>query len=70
MYFGAGTSKLQHALKTLRAHWDSTQDGWRDQVRRDFEERHLAPLDAQVTQTIRAMDTLADVFAKIYRDCS
>lgn len=70
MYFGAGGSKLQHALKTIRAQWDATQDGWRDQVRRDFEARTLAPMDTQATQTARAMDELADLFAKIYRDCS
>ncbi len=70
MYFGAGTGKLQHALKTIRAHWDVTASGWRDQVRRDFEDRTLAPMDSQATQTARAMDELADLFAKIYRDCS
>lgn len=70
MYFGAGTSKLQHALKTLHAHWDATQEGWRDQVRHDFEERTLAPLQSMASQTARAMDDLADLFAKIYRDCS
>ncbi len=70
MYFGSGTSKLRHALKTLRSQWDQTQDGWNDQVRRDFEEKRLAPLDSQVSSTMRAMDQLAELFSKIYRDCS
>lgn len=70
MYFGAGTSKLQHAIKSLRTHWDESQDGWRDQVRVDFEEQHIVPLDAQATNTLRAMHTIADLLARIQRDCS
>lgn len=70
MYFGSGATKLQHAVKTLRTNWDATRDGWRDQVHHDFEERTLAPMDAKAVQAVRAMDELADLFAKIYRDCS
>jgi hypothetical protein len=50
--------------------WEQTGDTWRDQVRQDFEDRQIIPLDTQATQTVRAMDDLADLFAKIYRDCS
>ncbi|HEU5117553.1 MAG TPA: hypothetical protein VFT74_12990 [Isosphaeraceae bacterium] len=70
MYFGSGVGRLSHAIKTLRMQWEQTADTWRDEVRRDFEDRQIAPLDTQTTQTIRAMDDLADLFAKIYRDCS
>lgn len=70
MYFGSGTSKLHHALKTLKANWEATEDGWRDQVRRDFEDRQIEPLASQANIAVRAMDELAELFARIYRDVS
>jgi hypothetical protein len=70
MYFGAGVSKLQHAIKTVVIQWDGTAEGWRDQVRQDFGEKHLEPVVEQAKNTMRAMDQLADLFQRIYRDCS
>jgi hypothetical protein len=70
MYFGAGISKLGHASKSLQQAWDATQDGWRDQVRNDVEKRHVGPALDHTAKTLRAMDQLADLFARIYRDLS
>jgi hypothetical protein len=70
MYFGSGTPRLNHALKDLRVAWDATEDGWRDKLRVDMGENYVEPLAAQATITLRAMDELADLFARIYRDCS
>ena len=70
MYFGAGTPKLNHAIKNLRIAWEATEDGWRDQVRTEFEENHIEPFLSQATNTLRAMEQLSDVFARIYRECS
>jgi hypothetical protein len=68
MYFGAGVPKLSHAAKNLQQAWDSSEDGWRDQVRNDIEKRHIAPALDTTAKTLRAMDQLADMFARIYRD--
>jgi hypothetical protein len=70
MYFGSGVTKLNHAAKALRVNWEATEDGWRDQVRRDFEQRQIEPLLSQATLTIRAMEELSEIFGRIYRDCS
>ena len=70
MYVGAGTSKLRHAIKTLRARWDESEDGWRDAIRQEFERKRVEPLDAQATSTLRAMQTLCDVLSRAYRECS
>jgi len=64
----AGTAKLEHALKTLRVHWDATKDDWSDQVRQNFEEKHLEPLETRVRSTIRGMDQLAAVLSQMIRD--
>jgi hypothetical protein len=70
MYVGSGTGKLRHAMKTLRSKWDESEDGWRDQIRQEFERKHIEPLDSQATATLRAMTTLCDVLARAYRECS
>jgi hypothetical protein len=57
-------------MKTLREKWDETEAHWRDQVRVEFEEHHLEPLESQVEGTLRAMSRLADVLAQVRRDCS
>ena len=70
MYVGSGTSKLRHAVKTLRAQWDQTEDGWRDSIRQDFEDKRINPLESQAMSTVRAMQTLCDVLSRVYRECS
>jgi len=65
-----GSTKLQYALKSLRARWEETKEGWSDQVRDDFERKHLSPMETQVSATIRGMDKLGEIIAKVRRDCS
>ncbi|GIW87445.1 MAG: hypothetical protein KatS3mg108_1769 [Isosphaeraceae bacterium] len=69
MYFGAGIPKLKHAIKTLREVWDGTESEWRDQVRQDIQEHELTPLLEKAQTALRAMDELADLLARIHRDC-
>ena len=70
MFVGSGTSKLRHAVKTLRTNWDASEDGWRDGVRHDFERTRVEPLDSQANLTLRAMQALCDVLSRVYRECS
>lgn len=70
MYVGSGTSKLRHAIKTVRERWDASEDGWRDANRQEFERKRLEPIDAQATSTLRAMQQLCDVLSRAYRECS
>lgn len=65
----AGSSTLNHAIKTLRMKWEQAKDTWDDGVRRDFESKHIVPLESQVNATLRGMDRLDEVLAKMRRDC-
>ena len=65
-----GSARLNHALKTLRERWDDTKGYWSDEVARDFEKNHLAPLETQSNTAIRGMEKLAEVFSKMRHDCS
>lgn len=70
MYFGAGVGKLQHTRKALLLAWERTEEDWRDRVREEMGAQHIEPLLEQMEATLREMDQLADLFARMYRDCS
>jgi hypothetical protein len=64
-----GSTKLTYAIKNLRKHWELARTHWQDQVAKDFESNHLAPLETRVNAVVRGMDKLAEVTAKVKRDC-
>jgi hypothetical protein len=66
----AGSVRLREALRTLRVKWEASQADWDDAVRRDFEERYLAPLEPRVLATINSMTNLLQVLAKAQQECS
>lgn len=63
-------SSLHHAMKTLRVRWDETQETWNDNVRRQFEEQHLVPLEPQVAATLKAVNRLSQIFSRASEECS
>lgn len=66
----AGQTKLSHAMRTLREKWADFEGHWKDRVRQEFEEKHLAELQERVRATLDAMDRLAEVIDRAERDCS
>ena len=65
-----GSTKLTYAIKNLKKHWEIATTQWQDQVAKDFERNYLYPLEVRVNAVIRGMDKLAEVTAKVRRDCS
>jgi len=66
----AGSSRLKHAIMSLRDRWAATESTWNDSVRHRFEERHLAPLDPAVDAALVGMHKLAEILDQVRRDCS
>ena len=66
----AGSVRLREALRSLRTKWEDSQSDWNDQVRREFEERYLEPLEPRAMATINSMTKLMQVLAKAQQDCS
>jgi hypothetical protein len=64
-----GSTKLTYAIKNLRKHWENAKVHWQDQTAKEFEATHLFPLETRVNAVIRGMDKLAEVTAKVKRDC-
>lgn len=70
MSANAGWNKLNLALRTLHEKWDNTEADWRDQVRADFAEEFLEPLDRQVSATLRGIKRLEETLRAVRRQCS
>lgn len=66
----AQANQLHSAMRTLRVHWNETREEWNDAVSRDFEERHIEPLEVQVNSVLHAMEKLSRVIAKARAECS
>jgi hypothetical protein len=70
MRIEAGRGRLYDALKQLRRRWEDIEPLWTDSVRRDFEEKVLAPLNVIADDALRAMDRLTQVFNQARRECT
>ena len=69
MRFGATRSQIYDAQKTARAKWVGTEEAWDDEVRRDHGENVVEPLDAAVSDALRAIDQLAVLFTQVRQEC-
>jgi hypothetical protein len=63
-------ARLHNQLKDLRARWQELQSIWDDPVRQEFDEGHMAGLEARVQTALRAMDQLATAMIQARHDCS
>lgn len=69
MSANAGWNKLNSAVRSLRDRADRTEDLWHDQVRQDFIEEYLEPLQGQVTITLRGIKQMEEVLRRLRREC-
>lgn len=66
----SAAGSLRSALTNLRVQWDHARQSWNDGVSRNFEETHLAPLEAECQRAIEQMEQFAGFLGKVSRDCS
>jgi uncharacterized protein YukE len=70
MSLSVSSSKLNDAIKELRARWEDTRARWQDEVAQNFEDHHWRPLESQVQATLRGLDQLAQELARARQECS
>ena len=59
---GLGAAEaLDAAWRRLGQRWEHTNGQWDDAVQREFDAEFMAPLEAEVPATLKAMATLAEV---------
>jgi hypothetical protein len=64
----SGSARLNYTLKTLRERWDIAKEKWSDIVSRDFEQKHIVPLEQQTRTAVRGMEKIGEVMGKIRAD--
>jgi hypothetical protein len=65
-----GSSRLNHSVQNLLDKWEDTREVWNDDVRRDFEDRQIRPLEAAVDSALNGMRALAEVLDRLKADCA
>jgi hypothetical protein len=69
MNLSGSKNRLVALTKELSNRWEDTKNHWRDAKSREFEQRYLAELFANVDRTITVMDKLNEVLTKVRKDC-
>jgi hypothetical protein len=69
MGLSSGRYQLANAIKSLKLEWDQTEQFWRDQVRKDFDQAYWANLEVRVASVLTAMDRLDQSLAQMKNDC-
>jgi hypothetical protein len=69
MSLSTGRYQLANAFKSLKLEWESTENAWRDQVRKDFAETYFDPLATRMASVLTAMDRMDQALAQMKQDC-
>lgn len=69
MSVAAGRYQLANAFKSFKQEWESTENVWRDVVRKDFAEAYFDPLSTRMSSVLTAMDRLDQALAQMKLDC-
>jgi hypothetical protein len=60
----SATGQLSQAFGDLKDRWVEAKEHWNDDVRRQFEQAHLAEIPTRLTQLFAAAQRLAEVLEK------
>jgi len=64
-----GLARMSLAFKELKEHWVEAKEHWHDDVSRDFEKTHLAPILPHIQLLIAGATRLAEAVAKAEQEC-
>ena len=64
-----GLARMTEAFKDLKERWGEAREHWHDDVSRDFEKTHLAPILPHVQHLLAAATRLAEAVAKAEQEC-
>lgn len=64
-----GRGNLSKGLKDLMLRWTTLRGDWDDQVADHFEKTYLEPLAQYLKTGVAGMDHMAQILAKVDRDC-
>ncbi|MGA3284087.1 MAG: hypothetical protein ABSD57_06485 [Verrucomicrobiota bacterium] len=62
-------NRIASITKGLATRWDETRNYWNDAKSREFEQRYLTELFANVDKTVTVLEKLDEILAKVRKDC-
>lgn len=62
-------SRIMSLTKGLATRWDETKNYWKDAKSREFEQRYMTELFANVDRTVTVLEKLDELLAKVRKDC-
>tara|TARA_B100000674_G_scaffold280264_1_gene231667 strand:+ start:89 stop:331 length:243 start_codon:yes stop_codon:yes gene_type:complete len=65
----SGTGRLQKATRDLVQQWEKTRESWQDGTQREFEERHLQPINPKVRLLLSHATQLMETLQKAEGAC-
>lgn len=65
----SGTGRLQKATRELVQRWEQTKDTWNDSTRKEFEERHLQPMNPKVRLLLAHAAEFLETLQKAEQSC-
>ena len=62
-------AKLVQAAKKFAAEWENAKETWRDENRRQFEKKYMAPLESDIRAALLAMERIGAMLNGAQHDC-
>jgi hypothetical protein len=69
MSLSANRSRLAAISKELLVRWQETRNYWHDTKSKEFDQRYLQELFANVDRTVSVLEKLDEVLNKVRKDC-
>jgi len=69
MSIHASKARLDGLAKQLFVAWEQTEASWTDEKAREFHQRYMVPLMAEVEKSVSAMENLQKLVQKVQNDC-
>jgi hypothetical protein len=60
---------LAKAVRDLHVSWHQTQNYWRDDKAKEFDEKYITPLPDAINSASSIIEELDQILTKIKRDC-
>jgi hypothetical protein len=63
-------AKLMQAAKKLMADWEQAKEAWRDENCRQFDKKHMAPLESSIHAAALALERMEAMLDDAQQDCA
>lgn len=66
---GGNGARLVNLTRDLLQHWQHTRESWSDGKAREFEDRFVREIEAEVNATLPAIEQLESILQRVRHDC-